>query len=296
MGIARGSVKLLIQEAKRRPFQGRVLTLGKQDVWIDQSELEKIGKQLQFELVSCPGIDPRAQKPDLRKQGFISDIYLLSRLGFSDVRSLDFSNYENADYVFDLNQPNPLPELINGFDFILDGGTFEHVFHLPNAFQAVFQMLRLNGRIFHVSPSSNHIDHGFYMFSPTLFWDYYHANKYDLNEFLILRHNWAQTYPIQAYKYQSGCLNTVSYGGLDRAMYAIHCVATKTTQSTADAIPQQFSYQEKAWKGKSIIDRQSLLDSIKEKIKRNRTIYKVLRPFGSLLRRRGIRLKIAAKL
>lgn len=296
MGIARSSVKLLIQEAQRRPFQGKVLTLGKQDIWVDEKELEKIAQEFQYKLFPCPNIDPLAKKSDMRKQGFLSDNYLLSRLGFSEVRSLDVSDYEGADHIFDLNQPNSLPELINAFDFILDGGTLEHVFHLPNALKAIFQMVRVNGRIFHVSPSSNHIDHGFYMFSPTLFWDYYHANHFDLNQFQIISHNPAQTYPVKIYQYHSGCLNSVSYGGLDHAMYAIHCVVTKTSKSTAEIIPQQFEYQEKEWKGKSIIGQPSFLDRIKEKIKANRLVFKTLRPFVLLWRsRKGVRIKVVAK-
>jgi hypothetical protein len=296
MGIARISVKLLIQEAQRRPFHGRVLTLGKQDVAMDQQELENIAQEFQFKLFSCPGIDPLASKPHVRKLGYLSDVFLFRSLGFSEVKSLDFSDYEGADHIFDLNQPNPLPDLVNAFDFILDGGTLEHVFHLPNALKAVSKMVRVDGRICHISPSRNHIDHGFYMFSPTLFWDYYHANRLDMNRFQMLRHNPAQTYPVNIYQYQSGCLDRVSYGGLDNAMYVIHCVVTKTAQSTDDAIPQQFSYQEKAWKGKSLLDQQSFLNRFKETIKAYPLIYKALRPFGSLLRlRKGIRLKVIAK-
>jgi len=92
MGIARASVKLLIQEAQRRPFHSRVLTLGKQDVWIEQQELENIAQEFQFKLFSCPGIYPLATKPKMKNQGLISDVFLLKRLGFSEVQSLDFSD------------------------------------------------------------------------------------------------------------------------------------------------------------------------------------------------------------
>jgi hypothetical protein len=298
MGIARAAVKLLIQEAQRRPFQGKVVTLGKQDIWIDQDELEKIAKQMQFQLFPCPGIEPLAQKSSMRQQGLISDVYLLSRLGFSEVRSIDFSDYEGADDIFDLNRPELPPHLANACDFILDGGTLEHVFHLPNALKNLFYMLKIDGRIFHISPSSNHIDHGFYMFSPTIFWDYYHANRFDLNRLQILRHNPSQSYPIHIYPYQSGCLGPVSYGGLDSAMYAIHCVVTKTAESTSSAIPQQFAYQEKAWKGKNVAESDhSLLSRLKNQIKQHRFLYQTLRPFGRLLHlRKGIKLKAIAKL
>jgi len=294
MGISRDCVKLLIQEALRRPFEGRILTLGKQDVFIHETELKKIADEFQFNLFPCKEIDPLAHKLNARKNGFISDKFLLSSLGFSEVRSLDYSNYENADYLFDLNQPQPLLHLVDSFDFILDGGTLEHVFHLPNALTNIFEMVRTNGRIFHVAPSSNHIDHGFYMFSPTLFWDFYHANNFDINRFQLLRHKPSKAAPTTVYSYKSGCLNNVSYGGLDNAMYAIHCVVTKTSQSSSDAIFQQFDYQHHLWRidnDSQVKTDQTLVNNVKDKIKKNPFMYKILLSFVSFFRARK-RLKI----
>ena len=59
---------------------------------------------------------------------------------------------------------------------LLDSGTLEHVFHLPNALKSVVELAKVGGRVMLLSPSSNHFDHGFYMFSPTLFYDYFSAN------------------------------------------------------------------------------------------------------------------------
>ena len=61
---------------------------------------------------------------------------------------------------------------------IIDGGTMEHIFHIPNVLNNIYRMLRVGGRIIHISPSSNYVDHGFYSFSPTLFYDFYQTNKF----------------------------------------------------------------------------------------------------------------------
>ncbi|HSX13985.1 MAG TPA: hypothetical protein VLE96_06170 [Chlamydiales bacterium] len=296
MGIGRGTVKLLIQEALRKPFQGKVLTLGKQDVSITQKQLESIAAQFRFSLHPVPGIDPLSIKKESRAKGFISDVYLLARLGFSDCKSMDYSGYEGCDYVFDLNEPNPLTDLVNAFDVIIDGGTIEHVFHLPNVLRNLFLMTRKGGRIIHASPSSNHMDHGFYMFSPTLFWDYYQANRFEMNQFKIIRHNPWHDIPWEIWDYTPGCLNSVSYGGLDGGMYAIHCVVTKTEDSSAHIIPQQRNYLEGAWKGNEVVSSRRLLAGIKEKIKKNRFLYRVLSPLAPFFRpRKGIKFKSVAK-
>lgn len=94
-------------------------------------------------------------------------------LGFGDVESLDFSDFEGAQLLCDLNQP--VPEEWHGqFDFIFDGGTLEHVFNVPQALRNMFDMLSPNGRFVALNPLNNWVGHGLYQFSPELvyaFWN-----------------------------------------------------------------------------------------------------------------------------
>ena len=87
------------------------------------------------------------------------------------------------------------PELKEAFHVVLDPGSIDHVFYLPNSLKNIFQMLKIGGRCIHISPSSNHIDHGFYMFSPTLFWDYYTENKFSLNSINVIQYRPQWVYP-----------------------------------------------------------------------------------------------------
>lgn len=64
---------------------------------------------------------------------------------------MDISAYENADIIFDLNNPNLTNELKNRFDYILDGGTTEHVFDYPQALRNIVKMLKVGGKVFHMS-------------------------------------------------------------------------------------------------------------------------------------------------
>lgn len=239
MGISIGGAKLLLQEAVRKPFRGRVLTLGKQDILLSWSQLTQISREANV-VIRCDHDISLSSKPWWAEKAYITDKSFLMALGFGEVRSIDASSYEGADYILDLNCPD-LPDcLVGQFDVIIDGGTIEHVFHIPNALRNIFRMLAPGGRVIHQVPSSNHIDHGFYMFSPTLFWEFYATNHFDINSFQVIR--FTQDYngdPWEIYDYTPNCLVQASFGGLDDGMYAINCVATKTEISTGDLIPQQ---------------------------------------------------------
>ena len=61
---------------------------------------------------------------------------LMEKLGFGPMEAMDFSGFEGATILHDLNKP-PAPELENQFDFIFDGGTIEHVFNVVHDCRAM---------------------------------------------------------------------------------------------------------------------------------------------------------------
>jgi hypothetical protein len=100
--------------------------------------------------------------------------------GIKNVQVMDIDEYEGADHLFDLNQPECPSGLHSKFDLIVDGGSLEHCFNLPNALNSIGAMLRENGVAFHTNPANLMIDHGFFQVSPTLYSDYYEAAGFDL--------------------------------------------------------------------------------------------------------------------
>ena len=69
-------------------------------------------------------------------------------------------------------------ELCNRFDYIIDGGTVEHIFDIAQVMKNVTKMLKVGGRVFHIDAIAGQADHGFYSFSPTFFLDYYKGNGF----------------------------------------------------------------------------------------------------------------------
>ena len=101
----------------------------------------------------------------------------------------------------------------------------------------------------HSLPASNYVDHGFYMFSPTLLWDYYSANRWQIKDALFFRHprdpeagRW------RIYNYLPRSLDKASYSGL-KGIYAVVFIVKKTAESTFGASVQQGFYLE-SWRGR----------------------------------------------
>lgn len=98
---------------------------------------------------------------------------LLRAIGAASIQSLDISDYEGCDLVFDLTRDVAESELaartIERFDTILDYGTSEHVFNAPQALVNAWNMLRAGGRYIFDLPVTGWSSHGLYQFSPNYF-------------------------------------------------------------------------------------------------------------------------------
>jgi len=232
MGIARGAVALLLEEAHRCPFHGRLATLGRQTIYTSAAEIAR--QFSKFQVKPNGVIDQRARA--------VEDGDVFGWMGFERVESLDYSDFEGATHVVDLNKDSIPQDLVGAFDAVLDSGTLEHVFHLPNALKNTLSLLKVGGRMIFLSPSSNHLDHGFYMFSPTLFADYFAANGFRIETIYVVRYSGDMEELWDAYAYQPGQWRDMHIGGLDDRPYAIWAVATRLEHSTLDVIPQQGYY------------------------------------------------------
>lgn len=89
-------------------------------------------------------------------------------LGACEIASFDASDYEKATCVHDFNRPIP-DGFKDKFSVVLDGGTLEHIFNFPTAIKNCMEMVREGGHYLSITPTNNFLGHGFYQFSPELF-------------------------------------------------------------------------------------------------------------------------------
>jgi hypothetical protein len=102
----------------------------------------------------------------------------LNLSGFQVSRAIDASDFEGADIVHDLNFP--IPEHLQDItSFFYDGGTLEHVFNVATSFKNAFDLLRVGGIALFAPPANNQCGHGFYQFSPELFFRVLGTNGFD---------------------------------------------------------------------------------------------------------------------
>ena len=77
----------------------------------------------------------------------------------------------------DLNQPLKLERQ---FDVVVNTGTGEHVFDVRQFFTTVHDWTRPGGLMVHGMPFNGAVDHGFFNFQPTFYWDLAAANGYQV--------------------------------------------------------------------------------------------------------------------
>lgn len=157
MGIEAFTLRMLCEARRRGAVFSRTVTLGRQHLSVRPAELDAARRVL--------GRPPAAAGP----MPVFADEVLRDLLGIEVLVSMDHSAYEGAGVAHDLNLP--VPEAYwNTCDAVIDGGTLEHVFNVPVAMASCQRMLRVGGRFFALTPANNHCGHGFYQFSPELFY------------------------------------------------------------------------------------------------------------------------------
>jgi SAM-dependent methyltransferase len=241
MGLARAAINLLLHEARRRPFGGRIVTLGTQHIYATADEVRGMARQAGVNL-AVSDFEPH-QNAGLADRGFVSDRSLLKSLGFSDVVRVDVSDYEHCDELLDLNSPETPAHLHGKFDVVLDSGTIEHVFNLPAALRHCCRLVRPGGRIIHLTPSSNCVEHGFYSVSPTLFHDFYGANGFEPADILLCRVPLdLQRGTWDVYDYLHATQRVIPLGMLDQSIWLTWSVAIAPA-GFANVTPQQGFYE-----------------------------------------------------
>jgi len=89
-------------------------------------------------------------------------------LGAKKVESMDYSDFEQASIIHDMNLPIN-ESLKENFSAVVEGGTLEHVFNYPVAIKNCMEMVKVGGHLILMTPANNLFGHGFYQFSPELF-------------------------------------------------------------------------------------------------------------------------------
>jgi SAM-dependent methyltransferase len=249
MGLSRAAIRFLVREHRRSPLGPRLLTLGRLCVYAELPDLRNICRQEGVSLAQWPADTPTTsnipawQGTALEKN--ISDVGLFGALGVPTVQALDYSDFEGAERIWDLNQPIP-DDWAETFDTVLDSGTLEHVFDVRTALMNVNRMLEPGGRIVHIGPCNNYANHGFYQFSPTWYLDYYGINGYTGIRVWVAEQT-SRHFESSDWNLFEIDPRRQSVVMTSRRRLLVAAIAEKQADSTVDRIPSQ-SYYRSVWR------------------------------------------------
>ncbi len=152
MGIDVHSLNFL-RLAHKKTRLGRVVTIGRQSLLVPKHSLRKI-----------------LDLPQEQEYGDYCERLLCEHFGAISVDSIDNSDFENATHIVDMNKPIDIQDR---YDTVIDGGCLEHIYNVPQALRNFSQVCKAGGQIIHMLPANNFCGHGFYQFSPELFFSLY---------------------------------------------------------------------------------------------------------------------------
>lgn len=173
MALTFHTFKFLEKLKKENHFFGETLSIGRLNNLIKKDEFKKL--KLDF------------------SDDFFADRLLCNNFEITSLNALDYSSFEDADIIQDLNKP--IVNIEKKFDTILDFGTSEHVFDVSQCLKNISNLCKKGGIILHCLPANNNCGHGFWQFSPELFFNIYsQKNGFKETEIILInlfdKKNW----------------------------------------------------------------------------------------------------------
>jgi hypothetical protein len=306
MGMTPSSMRLLAKAHKQHDFSGPVLTFGNQDIWATFDDAKRIiegaGLPVNMNAVRRPhtsNLFRQLSEKHCEYAEFIHAETLFEMMGFVGYADIDKYSQDGPAIVHDLN--SALPSEYHGkYGLVLDCGTTEHIFDVPNVLGTVVEALKPGGWVVHCLPlpCPYWAQHGYYCFNPDLLIDYYGKNGFQNLDCKIVFYkvpyrsrNWHRVL-----KGKARCLEYRP--GVDlrrilpsRAMPLTWFVAQKGTEQRSIVVPNQGEDggYGAGGSGYEWIERRRLLKKILV------SAYVATEPVSSMVHRR-LRLMAAAKI
>ncbi|MFN8543844.1 MAG: hypothetical protein U0807_06530 [Candidatus Binatia bacterium] len=251
--ITPSQLRMLLQEHTYAKLPGTVLTLGRQMIAMTMETAIEVLQEYEIEVSPALRAHAASLVDDFTLEsrrimgGFaaISDHALFRLLGVETVESMDISEAEGCSIVWDLNQPIPR-ELHGRWEFVLDGGTFDHLFDLKVGFENVSNMLAPGGRLLQYNAASNYTGAVYLAIGPDLFKDYFTLNRFaDCKVYVVEGDDPGQAYDWDVFYYDDAVkrehpefVPLFTSGRLQMTVV----IAEKAVDSTASEMPTQGVY------------------------------------------------------
>lgn len=273
MGLDKNGVKLLLHAKQLGVKFNRVATIGRQMLYVKEKEM--------LHLLVQAGLNEKGSEHGLKLNSYAEEFF--RKLGAEQSDSLDASTYEEASIIHDMNLPLP-EELYSKYSVVIDGGSLEHVFNFPVAIKNCMDLIEKDGYYIGITPANNFLGHGFYQFSPELYYRIFsEANGFKVRKMYLYADNKKASFyevldPLELKKRVIMANSSPSY---------LFILAQKTEDKEVfKAFPQQSDYEHIVWnQGASdqISDQKKVSNSKVAKLKRIGTdiYHRHIRPMGN---------------
>lgn len=187
MGLASSNLKFILKKSKQYKFAGPLLTFGNQDIYATAENIRRWAKdddvflsQPEKILLSTSGDVPTINK---EAKEYIHAKTFFEFLGIqeTDYYDIDKFDFDRPKIIHDLQYPVDA-KYHDFFNLIVDSGTLEHIFDVRAVMENTVKMTKVGGYVLQFIPAQNFLNHGFYQFSPTFFYDFFTANGFEIVE------------------------------------------------------------------------------------------------------------------
>ena len=241
-----------LREQNLLPYFNTILEIGEQNWYGDLdprvlfNDIKLFAKESQkddltFQLISILKDPPPNTLFDIAK------IFYKIFFHVESLESIDLHG-TSSSMKLDLNLNHDLGKQ---FDCIINLGTAEHVFNVYQVFKSIHEWIKKDGIVIHCLPMYGEVDHGFYNFHPTFYWDLLLANNY--NNILLAKTTMKR---IDLYKSRKSCKEDILSMDKNKAygMWSIY----KKISNEDFKIPRQGVYDD------NLKDQTSIKDYWKE--------------------------------
>ncbi|HWI37730.1 MAG TPA: hypothetical protein VNU64_14845 [Burkholderiales bacterium] len=225
-----------LHKASLLPPKPAVIELGESE-WYGEAELAALIENVVTDPSRRAELEKRlaAVRPDDRYRAWrLAKLFYAAFLDYRELVAIDFHGTPEARPI-DLNHAVDLGQR---FEVVIDGGTAEHVFNVAQFFTTCHELAAPGGLILHHNPFRGWLEHGFYNFNPTFYWDVAAANRYDM---LMLVYTEVQPLRIEQLFGRERIIE-MARGGQLGANAMLYAVYRKPAEDAPFAMPRQAYY------------------------------------------------------
>jgi len=180
----------------------------------------------------------------------IPDAHSFFKLKSCELDVYDIVRERGCEILCDLNYEVPMMHwtgYLQKYDIVLDVGTAEHCFNIGQAMINMASMVKEGGYIIHENPA-NWGNHGFYNLNPTLFYDFYTDNGFEVEELKLVTRDGRQVVvpPTQRFKFPPEEMNIFCLAKRVRVQNFIYTTQTKYKQIPTPGISGERAASERA--------------------------------------------------